>query len=85
MSLGVFFGIQLDFSPLQPRRVLNNPRVAVAPLNAGGGEEAHSAVPSVDLKPIVVMLDFMHPAETGRRPLSDRGLQVFCETEKLTF
>ena len=53
----------------QPSRVLDNTRIAVGPINAGSGEQAHAAYPDVDLQAIAVVFYFMHPRRTTWRPL----------------
>ena len=52
----------------QSRGVLDNPRIAVAPIDPGSGEQAHPSIADMDLQPVSIMLDFMDPARTRRRP-----------------
>ena len=53
----------------EPRCVLDNPRVTVALIDAGSGEQPHPSIADMDLQAVAVMLDFVHPQRADGRPL----------------
>jgi hypothetical protein len=54
---------------VEPRHVLDDPRIPLGPVDAGHGVEAHALVAGVDLQSETVVLYLMHPAVRDRRAL----------------
>jgi len=51
-----------------PWRILDNPTIAVRPIISVSGEKPHPIVKDMNLEPIAVMLDFMHPCGDRSAP-----------------
>ena len=54
---------------VEPRDVLDDPRITLGPVDAGHGVEPDALAAGVDLQAEAVVLDFVHPAVGGRRAL----------------
>jgi len=61
-----------DRMTFDPRRFLNNARITFRPVSGVHCVEFHSAIADVNLEPVAVMLQLMHPACTARWPRGDR-------------
>ena len=64
-ALGVDDGVP----HVEPRHVLDDPRIALGPVDAGHGVEPHPRAAGVDLQAEAVVLDLVHPAVGDRRTL----------------
>ena len=60
-----------DGGAFDPRRFLDDARIALGPVGGVHGVEPHPPVADVDLQPIAVVLEFVRPAGTARRLLGD--------------
>ena len=63
-----------------PRRFLDNARIAFRPVSPVHCVEFYSAVADMNLKAVAVMLQFVNPARTGRGPVGNCGTAGQNET-----
>ena len=56
-------GLAIDYKMLLPvlQRGLDNPRIALGPVVAVAGDQAHAIAGALDPQPIAVILDFVEP------------------------
>jgi hypothetical protein len=75
--LGVDVRITFD-----PRRIVSNAWIAIRPIRPVHRVEPHPAVAGVDLQPVAIVLEFVHPAGTGGWPLGYFRLARRNETSR---
>ena len=69
LAVAAAFGVDDGVADVEPRDVLDDPRIAFGPIDAGHGVEADAPAAGVDLQTEAVVLDFVDPAVGGRRTL----------------
>ena len=66
LAVAAAFGVDDDVLHVEPRHVLDDPRISLGPVDAGHGVEPDALAAGVDLEAEAVVLDLVDPTVGGR-------------------